>query len=203
MTQKSKGGRRKGAVVIHGSGTRDDIDVDIPKELTDRQRQIVRYRMRGLSQTQIAALFEVSQSTIRNEMHEIRKVFKDSGKDLDQETLVGESLNLYEEVKIRAWELYQKSVASENLSAANKALGTVMSSHERSLKLLMDLGIIKRAAIEHNLVVAPFLEKWNESTAEDRHLIASSVIQTQLSELEAPEPPVYEYAEFEEVDSDD
>jgi hypothetical protein len=160
--------------------------------LNDRQARIVKYRMRGLSQQAIATLEEVSQPVIAREMKRIRKIFAESGRQIDQDVVVGESMNLYEEVKRKGWELYYKAQESKSLGDANKALSTVMSAHERSLSLMMDLGLIRRAAIEHQHSVAPFLEKWEQQSKEDRRIVIEGVIDTQLSDLEEPTPPLLE-----------
>lgn len=179
-------------------------DIKMPSELTERQRRIVKFRLRGLTQKAIAQIEEVSQPYIAKELKKVRQVFAEHGSQIDQNVVVGESYNLFQEIEHRAWELFHKS--KESVGDANKALHTVMAAREKTIKLLMDLGLIKRAAIshEHNLKMPPFLEQWQGHTHEDKRIVVNEVINTQLSELEEPEPPqAPEDAEFEEAEDED
>lgn len=165
------------------------VDEDLPTELSERQRRIVKYRMRGLTQNAIAQIENISQPMVSKEVRAIRKVFAETGKQVEQDVVVGASLNLYEEIGVKGWELYHKALENQAIGDANKALATVMAAQEKSVRLLMDLGLVKRAAVEHKHTVAPFLEQWEARTADEKQLTVATVIDSQLSELEAPEPP--------------
>jgi hypothetical protein len=167
------------------------LALDLPKELTERQRRILKWRLRGLTEAAIAQVENVSQSFISRELKTIRLAFAEQGKRVDQNVVVGESINLYQEVEHKAWELYSKASSKDETGDANKALATVMQAREKSLKLLMDLGLIKRAAIEHDhtVNVPPFVKKWEETSKEDKNIVVTQVIDAQFSELEAPQPP--------------
>lgn len=183
-------------------------DIKMPTELTERQRRIVKYRLRGLTQKAIAGIEQVSQPMIAKEVRKIRKVFAEQGSQIEQNVVVGESVNLFQEIEQRAWELYYKS-KDGSAGDANKALNTVMTAREKTIKLLMDLGLIKRAAIthEHNMKLPPFLEEWNEKSEEDKRTTISEVIGTQLPDLEEPTPPELpddiDYADYEEVSDEE
>lgn len=179
-------------------------DVEMPTELSERQKRLLKYRMRGLTQKAIAQIENVSQPFISQELNKIKKIFAEQGKQIDQHAVVGESLNIFQEVEHRAWDLYYKSVEGKSHSDANKALSTVLTARDRGIKLLMDLGLIKRAAIEHKHSVAPFLEKWQQQSQEDKRIVVESVIETQLSDLEEPQPPALpDYLEYEDVEEDE
>lgn len=193
----------KGNSYIVAAETLTD-EVKMPKELTERQQRIVKFRQRGLTQKAIAEIENVSQPMIAKEVRKIREVFAAQGSQIDQDVVVGESLNLFQEVEHRAWSIYSKSIDSNALGDANKALNTIMSARERSTKLLMDLGLVKRAAVEHHHEVAPFLEKWEKQSKEDKRLVVESVIDTQLSALPAPAPPEEpEDAEWEAIEDEE
>ena len=168
----------------------DDIIKNPPAELNERQRRILNYRFRGLTQTAIAKLEEVSQPMIAKEIRTIKKVFAEQGRSIDQEQVVGESVSLYQEVEQRAWEMYFTHKA-EKPSAANKALDTVMAAREKTIKLMMDLGIMKKAAIEHEhtMKVAPFFEQFDSLEEAQKQSALRNVIDVHLGELEEPEPP--------------
>lgn len=168
----------------------DDIINDPPNELNERQRRIVNYRLRGLTQTAIADLESVSQPYIAKEMRRIREIYKEQGRTIDQEMVVGETVSLYQEVEKRAWELYFAH-KKDKPSAANKALDTVMVSREKTVKLMMDLGIMRKAAteVEHTVHVAPFIQQFSSLSSEEKQAALSNVISANLSNLEEPEPP--------------
>ena len=164
--------------------------VEMPDELSERQRRIVKYRLRGLTQTAIAQIEKVSQPMISKELKAIRVVFAERGAQIDQDVVVGETVHLYQEIEQQAWSLFHEAKSTKDLSNANKSLGTIMSSRERHIKLLLDLGLLKRAAIEHKHEVAPFLERWKEQSSQDKRILIESVIDTQLSDLAPPLPPI-------------
>ena len=167
----------------------DDLIKNPPVELSERQRRIVNFRMRGLTQVAIAKLEKVSQPMIAKELRKIREVFKQQGRTIDSEVVLGESVSLYQEVEKRAWELYFAH-KEDRPSAANKALDTIMASREKTIKLMMDLGIMKKAAkeIEHK-IVAPFVEQFSSLPSEKKQEALSNVITINLQDLEEPEPP--------------
>lgn len=178
-------------------------DIPMPGDLTERQRRIVKYRLRGMTQRAIARLEDVSQPMIAKEMRAIRAAFKEQGENIDQDVIVGESMTLYQELEQRAWEIYHKALDEKKYGDCNKALATIMSARDHTVKLLLDLGLVERAKIEHSHTVnlPPFVEKWKEV---DKSQVITSVIHTQLDPLEDPEPPqlAAEYAEYEEYSED-
>lgn len=183
--------------------TMDELsdDIPLPSELTDRQRRIVKYRQRGMTQRAIAQVENVSQPMISQEMKAIREAFREQGEQIDQEVVVGETMNLFQELEHRGWELYHKSMEAGKLGDGNKALNTIMSARERSIKLLMDLGLMKRAKIEHehNVTLPPLMKQWQDGEV-DQTGIVTRVIDTQLSALDEPTPPQLESGDEEDVE---
>jgi phage terminase small subunit len=186
----------------------DDMIKDPPAELNERQRRIVNYKLRGLTQTAIAQLEEVSQPYIAAQLKKIREVYAAIGRTIDQEQVVGETVSLYSEVEQRAWEMFFKH-KDTNPAAANKALDTVMTSRDKSNKLMMDLGILARKAIEHDhtLKVAPFFEEFDNMDEKEKQTRLRGVIHGSLNTLEEPEAPQLEAdiedADWEEKDDED
>jgi predicted XRE-type DNA-binding protein len=179
----------------------EDKTLDIPDTLTDKQHQIVKFMMRGMSQTAIAKVLGINQSVISRQAKLIRKKFAKAGTEIQQGVVVGESLNLFKEIEHRGWEIYHLAKQKGKLGDANKALGTIMTSREKGLNLLMNLGLIKRAKIEHEhtVGVSPLVKQWTEGEAQ-RKMIVTSIVETQLEELDKPVPPQeIEDAEFIEL----
>lgn len=185
-----------------------DVIENPPEELTERQRRILKYRIHGMTQTAIAKLEKVSQPMIAKEMRRIKKVFADKGRQIDQEVVVGETTHLYGEVEKRGWEMYFTHKDDKPASAL-KALETVMGARERTLKLLMDVGLMKKVATEHEhtLKVAPFVQQFEQLDPQEKQAALKNVIDVQLQELQEPEPPQLvpeiQLAELEEPEAPD
>lgn len=168
-----------------------DAIANPPKELSDRQLRIVNYKLRGMTQASMAKLEQVSQPMISKEIKAIKAVYKEQGANIDQDEVVGESIHLFGEVEQRGWEIFHLSKKNDKPGAANSALMTIMTAREKGLKLLSELGILKKAAIEHEhkVSVAPFVEQFENMKEEAKQNALKDIIEVQLAELEEPEPP--------------
>lgn len=151
--------------------------------LTERQKRIARLRMRGLTQQAIANLENVSQTIISLELKQIKAWQAERGGNVEQNVVVGGTASLYEEVEQTAWQLYY---AAQEVGDKAKALAVVMSAREKHTKLLMDLGLIKKAGqeVKHTIEVSDFIQKWQDGSA--KRNLADSLVATQLKAL--PEP---------------
>lgn len=158
---------------------------DAYEGLTDRQQTIAKLRLRGMSQTTIATVLNVSQPVISKECAKIREHLKNRGAAIDQELTIGETASLYEEVESKAWELYTTTPAPADKL---KALALVMQAREKHTKLLFDLGRLERAGNRSQVEVtlSPLVQSWDEHK---RKLAVQAVIDSTLSKLPEPEPP--------------
>ena len=168
----------------------DTLSRNLPPELTERQKRIFGFRLRNFTQTAIAKVEGVSQPMIAKEVRKIKEVLKEHGRTIDQELVVGEALTVHQEVERRAWEIFFKQ-KDDKPSAALKALDTVMTARDKTHKLLMDVGAIKKAAVEHEhtMKVAPFVERFQEMKDSEKQDALRDVIEVHMGELEEPEPP--------------
>lgn len=152
--------------------------------LSDRQRTIARLRLRNISQGAIAKLLGVTQPLISIELKAIREWQIARGKNVDQAAVVGAATSIYDEVEHQAWQLfYDTEAPSEDKF---KALALVMQSREKQTKLMMDLGLLKKASqeITHKLEVSPFLEKWKSGDA--KKSFGDTIVSSQLTPLAEP-----------------
>jgi len=164
-------------------------ELELPDDLTDKQKEVLKLRLRGLSQNAIAKVLGVTQPVVSKHLRIVRQKMERDGKSVNQHVIVGESLNLFTEVEQRAWELYYLAKSKDKLNDANKALQLVLQARDKGLTLLMELGLMKRASVEHvHSVVSPLVKEWQENTAQKR-LLVDQVISTQLKELDEPVPP--------------
>ena len=162
---------------------------EAPEGLTERQKRILKLALRGVSQNAMARIEGVSQPMIAKEWAKVKKALAEKGSGVDQQEVVGTAMSVYEEVEARGWELYTTAMQEKNTSEANKALSTVMTARDKHMKLMMDIGLVKRASIDHNHKVegvSPFLENWKASEKQE---MAAYIVTKQLPALEEPVPP--------------
>ncbi len=173
----------------------DELGEDTPDQeallegLNDQQRTIIRFKMRGLSQKRTADLLKLSPARVSQEMRVIRAHLVSRGSDVNQAALVGETATLYEEVEKKAWEVFHDPEENKKL----RALETIMSARDRQVKLMLEVGLLKRAAIEHNTTVSvsPLM---SSLTAEKKDKIVARIIETAPGVEPTPpeEDPPYE-----------
>lgn len=165
--------------------------------LTERQKRIARLRMRGLSQQAIANLENVSQPIISQELKKIKDWQAERGANVDQNVIVGNTGTLYEEVEQMAWQMYY----TQGISVGEKAkcLAVVMSAREKHTRLLMDLGLIKKADTNVKVTheISPFLQQWKQK---DKKQLADTIVSSQLKALPEPAPEEITDAELVETE---
>lgn len=165
---------------------------DMLPDLTEKQRQIFKLRLRGLSQSAIAKIVGISQQAVSKHWKLIKKKFQKMGDQVNQPAIVGESVSLYNEVGERSWDLFYLAKDKEKYGDALRALKLIVDSRKEMLNMLMELGLLKRAAIEHEhkVTASPLIEQWTDGEAQKKMEIVTNVIGTQLEDLEEPEPPM-------------
>lgn len=163
--------------------------------LTERQQIIMRFKLRGLSQKAIGNFLNLSQPIISGEIKKIKKHMQTKGSVINQNEIIGETVSLYEEVEAKAWELYTQG---PDTGSKAKALAIVMQAREKNVKLLMDLGKLKRSGSTSTVEVhvSPLIKNMDDKSKKD---VVKAVITSQLTKLAAPRPPDdYIEADFEE-----
>ena len=165
--------------------------------LTDRQQTIVKLKVRGMTQSAIAQLLSITPARVSQEMRVVRHHFAIKGSEIDESAVVGESLTIYEEVEKRAWEVFHTDGGKKL-----RALDSVMTAREKQVKLLMDLGLLKRAATshEHTVSVSPLIKKL--SPIQKQEIAARIINTTQLTAGVEPEPPQILEGDYNEVTDD-
>ena len=156
--------------------------------LTERQRQVQRLKLRGVSQAVIAKVLGVAQPTISRELAEIREVHRSKGIAIDKEAFIGESVSVYEEVEHKAWEMYMGLPDDSPIKI--QALQLVMAAREKQTKVLVDIGLIEKASqrVEHTFKVTnpTLIDSWDQ---EGKARLAETVLSSQLKSLPEPSPP--------------
>lgn len=171
--------------IIDELGEVSDTQLALLEGLTDQQQVITRFKMRGISQKQIAKFLGLTKGRVSQEVRAIREYNEARGVQVDASAVVGETVCVYEEVERKAWEVFYGDDSKQKL----RALETVMSAREKQMKLYMDLGFVKRAAIEHSHDYAPS-PLMSSLTDERRDEIVARIIAT--SPGVDPTPPELE-----------
>jgi hypothetical protein len=178
-----------------------DQELDPFVGLTERQKRIARLRMRGMTQKAIAGIEKIAQPLISRELKAIKEWQEARGANIDQPAVVGSAVSLYEEVEATAWGMFNDAKFKRDLGEQAKALTVILSARDKQTKLLMDLGLIKKADVNVKVTheVSPFLQSWRDGSAKKN--LADHIVTSQLTPLAAPTPPEdedIEDAEFEE-----
>jgi predicted transcriptional regulator len=177
---------------------KEDLALDPWEGLTDQQTHIQALRFRGVSQGAIAKVLGVSQPYIHKQLKRIKEIHAEKGAQIDQDVFVGMSVSKFDLLEQKAWEIYSKESAKEKVNTAvqMQALQTIASLQEKKAKLLLDLGLLKRAAQQHEHTIKPvgptFVDTWEASKREN---LAQDIIFSQMKALPEPEAP-YEDAEI-------
>lgn len=153
--------------------------------LTDRQKSLVRLRFRGFSWEAAGKLVGLKPRQITTDVKAIKEHYARHGTNVDQDKFVGESITVFEEVAVQAWNVaLQKDISP---GEKVKALQLVLQATEKQNKLRMDVGILQKATTkhEHVLAVSPWVEKLQST---DRTEITKKLLESQLKELPEPEP---------------
>lgn len=118
------------------------------KESQARRIQVFRMTMRGLNITTVAKELGCSRQTASNDVKWNRIHFAEMAAHADRNEVVGEAIAKLEEMEKEA--MYNFS-ESENPHFKNQFLMTAISACEKRIKLMMEAGIIQKAAIDVNM----------------------------------------------------
>lgn len=186
-----------------------DLKADIA-DLSDQQQTIIRFKRRGISQKAIAKFLQVTPARVSQEVKAIREHYQERGSSLDQAEYVGSTYTLYEEVEKKVWEIFHSAAAQDNTHAGEalklKALSSIRETRGDQSKLGMELGQIKRAAIEHKTTttVSPVMESL---TPERRVAVVATIIQPKAGKAPTPPEPeeviAYESARQDDTEDED
>jgi predicted transcriptional regulator len=167
------------------------LDKDPWAGLTDRQKKIQEMYMRGMSQSTMAKLFQVSQPMIAKELKNIRRKHAERGVAIDKNSYAGETISIYEELFSKALRTFYEIDKNNGLAPQMRlqAINTMATLREKQTKLLMDLGIIDKTPhkVEHSLKEnKTFVDNWS---AKAKEKLAENLLEADFPELDPPSPP--------------
>jgi DNA-binding CsgD family transcriptional regulator len=188
--------------------------VDPWSGLTEFQKRIQTLKLRGIGQRQMAAALSCSEATIAAELGKIREVHRKKGAQIDTEEYVGETLSVYEELASSGWQGFTRVEMDEDNPASHQLklqfLTFIASMTTAKTKMLMDLGLLRKAKIEVEHSLAPeALEKKLQQEKEqaefeaklqsmDKNKLATLILSAGLAPLQDPTPDAVD-AELEDV----
>jgi transposase len=152
------------------------------EEMRERRRRVMRLRMRGLGYRSIAKKLGVGHMTVKRDLEAIREDNRLRASQLDREEHVGESLSVFEEVELRAWQDY--SYAPKGSAERQKFLAEIRAARQNQTKLLMDLGVVAKAPTENKITITnEVIANWSP---EAQDLVALAIIKSQMKKLAEP-----------------
>ncbi len=174
-------------------------------ELSDEERLVLRYRLRGITQTEIAKYMGVSQPRVAQIIKKIRQYHLERGTDISQAVVIGETQSYYDFLTEKAWGFLAQAEASPEGTLQDKrdSLKLLLDIKKNNLKSMMDLGILKQANVpertNNTLIISPFMEKLGKQGTQE---LAKQLIDMTQDPLEEPEPPEEEeiYVEAKETE---
>ena len=193
MASKTNRKRRLGpragakALVMTKTNTGKRAKKATQEEIAERRRTVLRMRMRGVAYREIAKKLGVGYLTIKRDLEEIQKKTKERIGRFEREYALSQSLSVYEEVETSAWQDYH--VATPGSSNRASFLAQIRAARGDQVKLLMDVGLIDRAAQEvkhkHEHSNAQVIAQWSPA-AQD--LVALAIVKAGLQPLSDPTP---------------
>jgi hypothetical protein len=147
------------------------------REIEERREKVLQLRLRGLGYKAIADVLQVSHLTIRRDLEIIRGETKEQVKGFCKEYAIGRCMQTYQAVLEKAWENYDTSAPGS--AARVHYLQLIKATQSDEAKLLMDVGLIGRAAVqvEHRMDPSAALSGW---TRDAQQLVALAIIKAQL-----------------------
>ena len=152
-------------------------------EIMLRRQQVQRLRLRGLSISEIAKQLSVSFLTAQKDLEAVSKTNQDHVDQFQQSQFVGESMEIFDDLRQRAWDEYNSADPGSKIRLQSLDLIRVIQ-HDK-FKALQDTGLIQKAAqqVEHTHTMAL---PW---TDEIKLAVIDKLLQSQLStQLSLPTP---------------
>ena len=120
------------------------------EETLERRLEVFRLKMRGLKNSAIAREMNVNRKTIIRDSKWIQVHLRELATSADKFEEIGKAMAKLEEIEKEA--MYQFN-ETENVHAKNNFLMTARTAIIDRAKMMMDAGIIDRAAVDVNLAV--------------------------------------------------
>jgi len=151
-------------------------------EIAERRREVMRLRTQGLGYRAIAAKLGVGHMTVKRDIEYIRAKVRERMTKFERNLAISESVSAYEQVEMEAWKQY--GLANPGTTQAARFLDVVRAARNDQVKLLTDLGFLKKAPTEHKHEVSTqVIRNWTPA-AQD--LVAMAIVKAGLTPAAEP-----------------
>jgi len=167
------------------------------EEIEDRRKQVARLRLRGLGYRSIAKILNVGHMTIKRDLEAIREENKRRVSGFEHAQMIGESLSVFEEVELRAWQDYHD--ADKGSVQRRQFLDVIQNARNNQIKLLTDIGLVSKEPHKVDVTVrTDAIEHWSP---EAQALVAMAILKAKLSPPADPVPELVIDTTAEECDA--
>lgn len=157
-------------------------------EIADRRRDVVRLRMQGLGYRAIGQKLGIGHMTVKRDIEAVREQNAGRISQFERDHLLAETVSVYEHIEEEAWKQYHSPITG----AAQKArfLDVVRGARGDQVKLLTELGFLKRAPIEHeHKVRADVISHW---TPDAQDVVALALVRGMTTPAAEPTREIIE-----------
>jgi hypothetical protein len=153
-------------------------------EIAERRREVMRLRTQGLGYRAIATKLGVGHMTVKRDIEYIRAKVRERMSKFERNLAISESVSAYEQVEMEAWKQY--ALSKPGTTQAARFLDVVRAARGDQVKLLTDLGFLKKAPTEvkHD-ISTKVIQDWTPA-AQD--LVALAIIKAGLTAPQDPTP---------------
>lgn len=121
--------------------------------------EVFRLQMRGVNQMAMSKVLNVNRNTIIRDVKWLKDHVRELALDADKFGEIGDAMKFYEEIEREAMYQYHNT---ESPHAKNNLLMTAITSREKKIRLMADMGIIDKAPMDVNLKM-----DWSKFTTEE------------------------------------
>lgn len=125
------------------------------EETRERRIEVFRLQMRGLKIAAIARELQVSRKTVHRDARWIKENLRELALDADRYAEIGEAIAWFKEI---AQDALFHMAETDKSSVKNQFLKTAIEAIDKRTRLMMDAGIIERAAVDLNLNIPDLLK---------------------------------------------
>lgn len=146
-------------------------------ELAERRQTVLTLRLKGMSYKDIAKEVNVGYMTVKRDLEQIRQENLEKISKFNRDVAIGQAIATYNEIEREAWKQYHG--CRQGTTQQANFLNMVRAANNDKLKLLVEIGLITRAAarVEHKLEADGVLKGW---TQDAKQLVAMAIIQAQM-----------------------
>jgi predicted transcriptional regulator len=142
-------------------------------EHEERRRAIYRLVLKGTTQKHIAKLLDISLATVKRDLKYVKDHNAARLTNLQQNETIGGCLTVFEEVQEKAWIQY-------HITKEAKFLKIIQDAENNKIKLLLDVGKLKKPSHEVNVRVDH--KVINNFTKDAQKLITCAMLKAKLSD---------------------